>query len=58
MKFVYVFGKEDRDKLLTAGYQLLKADTQNDIYTFRADDKLNFALNDVVEFVESDKLTF
>jgi len=58
MKFVYVFGNDDKEKLIAAGYQLLKADTQNDIYTFKADDKLNFALNDVVEFVESDKLTF
>lgn len=58
MKFIYVFSQDDKEKLITAGYNLLKADTQNDIYTFEANEKLNFALNSLVEFVESDKLTF
>lgn len=58
MKFVYVFSEDDKQKLIDAGFQLLKADTKNEIYTFKANDNLNFALNDVTEFVESDKLTF
>ena len=58
MKFIYVFSQDDKEKLITAGYNLLKADTQNDIYTFEANEKLNFVLNSLVEFVESDKLTF
>lgn len=57
-KFIYVFSIEDKDKLINAGYQLLKADTRNNIYTFRACDDLIFALNEVDEYMESNKLTF
>lgn len=57
-KFIYVFSIEDRDELVEAGYQLLKADTKNNIYTFRACDDLLFALNNVEEYMESNKLTF
>ena len=57
-KFTYVFSPEDRDHLIEAGYMLLKSDDKNQIYIFKACDELAFALNDVEDFMESNKLTF
>ena len=34
-KFIYVYKKEDRDKLLKYGYVMLKADEENEIYCFK-----------------------
>lgn len=34
-KFIYVYKKEDRDKLLRYGYTMLKADDNNEIYCFK-----------------------
>ena len=57
MKFIYVFKKEDRDRLLSDGYVLLKEDDSNSIYVFEIGDKLVFELTDM-DFVYSDTLTF
>lgn len=57
MKFIYVFKKEDRDRLLSDGYVLLKEDDSNSMYVFEAGDKLVFELTDM-DFVYSDTLTF
>lgn len=40
--FINVFTKEDRDKLLLAGYILVKSDEANSIYVFRNDGNFNF----------------
>lgn len=56
-KFLYVFDKESRDKLLSANYTLLKSDDSNDIYVFANQAEMTFALADV-SYVRSDVLTF
>lgn len=57
MKFIYVFNTEDRDKLKSYGFALLKADDHNSTYVFVADDTLKFALNDIT-YATSNTLTF
>ena len=56
-KFIYVFNKDDRDKLISAGFKLVKNDTGGDVYIF-----INSGTNryDLAEYsyVESDTLTF
>ena len=57
-KFIYVFSKESKDRLLKSGYKLLKSDDRNSLYIFKAFDEPTFALNDLDEYMESDSLTF
>ena len=57
MKFIYVFSAEDRDKLVKAGFALLKEDINNSIYVFSKNHSLTFTLVDV-SYVETDMLTF
>lgn len=57
-KFTYVFSKEDKERLLKAGYLLLKSDDRNGVYVFKASDELSFVLNEIEDFMESDRLTF
>ena len=56
-KFIYVFDTDARDKLLSANYQLLKADEQQNIFVFENKPEMCFALNES-EYVFSDTLTF
>lgn len=56
-KFLYVFNKEARDRLLDANYTLLKSDEQNDIYIFANQGEMAFVLSDV-SYICSDSLTF
>jgi hypothetical protein len=59
-QFMYVFSGEAKEKLANAGFVLLKEDTLNDVYVFKADDKLMFSadwMNDI-SVVLSDTLTF
>lgn len=55
--FLYVMDAESRDKLLTLGFELLKANPQNTIWVFVNKQELAF---DSVEVpcVVSDTLTF
>ena len=59
-RFIYVFDKNARDTLLSANYQLLKADEQQNIFVFKNKEVANFSSNSVVSFafVLSDTLTF
>lgn len=56
-KFVYVFSKEARDKLLSKGYRLLKSDENNDTYVFENDASMVFSLGDI-SVIRSNTLTF
>lgn len=59
-KFIYVFDKDARDRLLSASYQLLKADEQQNIFVFENKEIYIFAANNAEDFtfVLSDTLTF
>lgn len=59
-KFIYVFDTDARDKLLSANYQLLKADEQQNIFVFENKETHTFAASDAEDFtfVLSDTLTF
>ena len=56
-KFIYVFDKEARDKLLSAGLKLLKSDKKNEVYVFANQMDVAFALAGIA-FVRTDTLTF
>lgn len=60
-KFLYVFDKASRDKLLAAGLKLIASYEKKDTYVFanELDDakKKTFSLDDVT-FFPSNKLTF
>lgn len=56
-KFIYVFSKEARDRLLAAGFLLLKSDDRNETYIFENNTSLSFAL-DRVSTIKSNTLTF
>lgn len=55
--FIYVFGDEGRDIMLSRQYELLKSDEHNHIYVFVNKDEQNFAC-DGVPYALSDTLTF
>lgn len=56
-KFVYVFSRAARDKLLAAGFQLIKFDERNETYVFENNTALSFSLNDI-SAIKSNTLTF
>lgn len=55
--FIYVFSTQDRDRLLSKNYNLLKSDERNNIYVFENNNQLVFDNADM-KFVFSDMLTF
>lgn len=63
MRFVYVMSQEDKNKMLSFGFSLLKEDESNHVWvfanlpvmTFDDEDRL---LNAGISFVLSDMLTF
>ena len=56
-KFIYVFSKSARDRLVAANYTLLKSDEQNEVYVFANQMDMTFALADI-SFIRSNTLTF
>lgn len=56
-KFLYVFNKEARDRLLAANYTLLKSDEKNETYVFANQMDMTFALADI-SYIRSNTLTF
>lgn len=58
MRFIYVMNSKDKDKLEALGYNLLKADTNNSIFVFENKMNLNFELDEEIQYVLSDTLTF
>lgn len=55
--FIYVFTKSDRDRLLSLGFTILKADESTDIYVFVNNGQQKFTVDDM-KFALSDTLTF
>jgi len=58
LRFIYVMNSKDKDKLEALGYNLLKADTNNSIFVFENKMNLNFELDEEIQYVLSDTLTF
>lgn len=56
MHFVYVFSKDDKERLLAAGFELIKADESNGMWAFRNQESI--ACFDDLRCVVSDVLTF
>lgn len=56
-RFLYVFDKESRDKLISVGFELLKSDNKNDVYIFANRMDMAFELASI-SFVRSNTLTF
>lgn len=56
-KFIYVFDKDARDRLLSASYQLLKADEQQNIFVFENSPEKTMDFSEK-NFVFSNTLTF
>lgn len=46
-KFIYVFDIESRDKLIAAGYTLLKSDKRNNVFIFNNNISLSFSYSDI-----------
>ena len=57
MNFIYVFRASDRDKLLQAGFRLLKDDPDNHVYIFVNQSEFTFASSEM-PYVTTDTLTF
>lgn len=55
--FIYVFNKQECDKLLALKYSLVKADESKNIYVFENRPDLQFDLNQI-DAVFSSTLTF
>lgn len=56
-KFLYVFGKENRDALLKANYTLLTSNEASNIYVFANKADLTFDFS-TIRFAYSDTLIF
>lgn len=56
-KFIYVFTFEAKNKLIDAGFVLLKADQKNSIYCFKNQPD-EYDVLDTVSYIVSNKLTF
>lgn len=56
-KFIYVFSADDKDKLVSFGYNLIKADERQNIYVFENSGTYLFNSDDM-RFVLSDMLTY
>lgn len=57
MHFIYVFDTTAKQKLLSAGYKLLKEDDQSCVFIFENDSSLKFDLEQST-FAYSNVLTF
>lgn len=57
-KFIYVFTKDDRDKLLDAGMKLLNFDEKNGVYIFLKEaDAMDYSLQKT-EHITTNTLSF
>ncbi len=55
--FIYVFSKDERDKLLSLNYKMLKSDETKQVYVFLNKEQQNFSAGDL-KFALSNTLTF
>lgn len=60
MKFIYVKGQDNKDKMIAMGYKLLKANSRGDLFIFKnKDEALKFSSElEHLDYVTSDVLTF
>lgn len=59
MKFIYVFGLDARNDMLSLGYELIKGDESASIYVFENSHKACFELDELdIPHVLSNVLTF
>lgn len=57
--FIYVFSNQDRDQLLSDGYELLKSNEFEEVYIFlHGDDKTSEKFKKLDKYIISDVLTF
>lgn len=57
--FIYVFSNQDRDQLLSDGYELLKSNEFEEVYIFLyGDDKTSEKFKKLDKYIISDVLTF
>lgn len=56
-KFIYAFSPDDSCKLMSAGYRLIKADTEKNIYVFENSGEMTLHTT-MKSCVMSDMLTF
>lgn len=56
-KFIYVFDKETRDKLLTNGFTMIASYEKKDTYVFANQNATKFDFSSIT-FLPSNKLTF
>lgn len=56
-RFIYVFSEAARDRLLNAGYRLLKSDAKNNVYIFGNDPNVVFCIGGLGE-IKTNTLTF
>lgn len=58
--FIKVFSEEDRDKLISSGYKLMKSDDKKHVYVFINDELLSrdFTIGSDTEFIMTNTLTF
>ena len=57
-KSIYVFSKENRDRLIELGLILLKEDDKNEIYTFKTPDVYDVSFDEIEDYMLSNTLTF
>ena len=63
MHFIYVMSEQDKDKMISLGYMMMKEDTRNHIWVFKARDTEKFSSNEEISkagihFILSNTLTF
>lgn len=56
-KFIYVFSKEDKDKMIGLGYVLLEEHPEKNLYIFKTDPMRSFSIQEI-KAVYSSILTF
>lgn len=56
-KFIYTFNPEAKEKLLSAGFVLIKEDTANSVYIFLNNDTVNYALSEI-SYITSNSISF
>ena len=57
--FIYVFSKQDKTRLLDAGYILMKSDEFGSVYIFLLEEKANLKELEILDmYFISDVLTF
>jgi len=56
-RFIYVFDDDAKDKLLSAGFTMMRADSKNHTYVFAVDNRLSFSFEEI-SYVATDTLTY